>query len=421
MLQSFLDEDSSTLPGYPKIPLMTNHTSMSKFPSENDRSYCVVIDAIKGFLEFAPTRQLWKAIDLGSISSIQMMLDLGADPNLQDIKGESALHKAVRRNGSAIQIIRTLLWRGADIDLKDTEENTVLSIAESESKDDIARFLRRNGATREFWDMKKIGNEHPHDKIYMDGPSHNSNIERWDPEVLDSTCEDACRKSTLSITYFSQRARGTPDRYRSKTSVFNALYDEHSSKESIGNALTKYQKVKNLETKSASFTWYHLPANNVSQPIPNLTIDRLYSNSILLDNRWHGSRYVIYFHANTYCPDFVFQKLFTLIFKDWLDKDAAEALRSLRSLSGEQHGLNTSNFLYMRPDCRTVDLKFAAKQQQMAQQVGKQYAQSFISLKHKQGLEIEQKVALKLFVRGFIFTSTQASPSILEQNAYLCE
>ena len=100
-------------------------------------------------------------------------------------------------------------------------------------------------------------------------------------------------------------------------------------------------------------------------------------------------------------PYFVFQKLFTIIFKNWLEKDAAEALRSLRSLSGEQHRLNTSNFLYMRPDCRTVDLKFAAKQQQMGHQVGNQYVQSFISLKHKQSFEIEQKVALKLFVRRY--------------------
>jgi ankyrin repeat protein len=249
---------------------MTNHTSMSKFPSENDRSYRVVVDAIKGFLDFAPTRQLWKAVGMGRIRGVQMMLDLGADPNLQDIEGESALHKAVRCKGNSVRVIETLLSRGADIDLKDIEQKTALSIAESESKDDIARFLRRNGATREFWDMKKIGNEHPLDKIYMDGPSHSSNIERrWDLEVLDSNCEDACRKSTLSITHFSQCASGTLDRYRSKTSVFDALYDKDSSKEIIGNALTKYQEVNNMETKSASFTWYHLPANNVSQSILN--------------------------------------------------------------------------------------------------------------------------------------------------------
>jgi hypothetical protein len=152
-----------------------------------------------------------------------------------------------------------------------------------------------------------------------------------------------------------------------------------------------------------------------------LTTDGLSSDSLLFDNRWHGSRYVICFHANMDCPYFVFQKLFTIIFKNWLEKDAVEALRSLRPLSGEQHRLNTSNFLYMRPDCRTVDLKFAAKQEQKTHQVGNQYVQSFASLKHKQSFEMEQKVALKLFVRRLIFTSTQPSPSILEQNAYLCE
>jgi ankyrin repeat protein len=249
---------------------MTNHTSMSKFPSENDQGYRVVIDAIKGFLEFAPTRQLWKEVSMGRIRTVQIMLDLGADPNLQDIEGESALHKAVRCKGNAARVVETLVSRGADIDLKDIEQKTALSIAERESKDDIARFLRRNGATRGTWDIKKIGNEHPLDKIYMDGPSHSSDIEgRWDLEVLDYNCEDACRNSTLSISYFSQCASGTLDHYRSKTSVFDALYDKDSSKEIIGNALTKYQELNNMETKSALFTWYHLPANNVSQSIPN--------------------------------------------------------------------------------------------------------------------------------------------------------
>jgi len=249
---------------------MTNHTSMSKLLSKNDRSYRVVVDVIKGFFEFAPTRQLWKAVGMGKIRGIQMMLDLGADPNIQDIEGESSLHKAVRCQGNAVRTIETLLSRGADVDLKNIERKTALSIAECESRDDIARFLRRNGATREFWDMKKIGNEHPLDKIYMDGPSHSSNIERrWDLEVLDSFCEDACRKSTLSITHFSQCDSGTLDRYRLKTSVFDALYDKDSSKEIIGNALTRYQEVNNMGTKSASFTWYHLPANNVSRSIPN--------------------------------------------------------------------------------------------------------------------------------------------------------
>lgn len=253
---------------------MANHTSMSKFPNRNDQSYGVVVDAIKSFLDFAPTRQLWKAVGMGRIRGIKMMLDLGADPNLQDIDGESALHKAVRCRGNAVWVIEKLLapflLRGADIDLKDIEQRTALSIAESESKDDIARFLRSKGATREFWDMKKIGNNHPLDKIYMDGPSQGSNIERrWDLEVLDSTCENACRKSTLSITHFSQCVSGTLDRYRSKTSVFDALYDKEYSKGIIGNTLTKYQEVNNIGTKSASFTWYHLPANNVSQSIPN--------------------------------------------------------------------------------------------------------------------------------------------------------
>jgi hypothetical protein len=268
-IQAFLDEESSTLPGYPKVPLMTNHTGMSKFSGEHDRSYRVVVDAINGFLAFAPTRQLWKAVDVGQKRSVEMMLDLGADPNLQDIKGESTLHKAVRSRKNTIQVIEALMARGADIDLKDVNEKTALSLAEAENRDDIAGLLRRHGATLQFWDIKKAGRHYPLDKIYMDGPSHTSNAERrWDLESLDFNCKSACRQSTLSIMHFNSCDDGPLDRYRLKASVFDALYDDDLSDEIINNALMKYQKEHKMKIHGSSFAWYHLPANNVSYVAP---------------------------------------------------------------------------------------------------------------------------------------------------------
>jgi hypothetical protein len=96
--------------------------------------------------------------------SVQMMLDLGADPNLQDIDGESSLHKAVRSRQNEVHVIETLMERGVDIHLKNIKQKTALSMAESESRDDIARLLRRHGATLHFWDMKKAGTHYSLEK-----------------------------------------------------------------------------------------------------------------------------------------------------------------------------------------------------------------------------------------------------------------
>ncbi|KAH8647039.1 hypothetical protein BGZ60DRAFT_230105 [Tricladium varicosporioides] len=349
-----LDENSSTLPGYPKIPLDTNHTKMSKYSGQHDPSYTILVDAIKGFVAFAPTRQVWKAIDFGAIHSVQMMLDQGADPNLQDIQGDSALHKAVRSREHAPQLVEALISRGADVHLKNINHKTALSVAEVEGKSEIAKILRRHGATVQFGDMKIAGQEYPLDKIYMDGPSHSSNVERkTDMESLDFNCISACRQSTLSITHFCPSDDGHLDRYRLKASIFDSLYDQNLSDEILQNALARYQEEHQIKPQESLFTWYHLPANNMA---------------------W-------------------VEKLFTKLIKDWFEEDPNEALQSLRSLSGEQHKLNTSRFWNMRSDCRTVDLKFTSMEND----------------KKLKALK-EQKIALKLFMPYLHFekSATQA-------------
>ena len=201
------------------------------------------------------------------------MLDLGADPDLQDIEGRSALHKAVRSRQNATQVIETLMARGANIHLKDSNQKTALSLAEAGCRDDIAKLLRRHGATLQFWDMKRAGKHYPLDKIYMDGPSHSSNAERrWDLESPDFNSESACRRSILSITHFSASGGGPLDRYRVKASVFDGLYDDLLSHEILHNSLFKYQEEHKMKVQGSSFTWYHVPANNVSYIPPPLTI-----------------------------------------------------------------------------------------------------------------------------------------------------
>lgn len=46
---------------------------------------------------------------LNTIEPIRLLLDNGADPNIQDEKGETALHKAVRNSSNKIEIVKLLL------------------------------------------------------------------------------------------------------------------------------------------------------------------------------------------------------------------------------------------------------------------------------------------------------------------------
>jgi len=56
---------------------------MCKYIGPFDANYRTVVDTIKGFLEFSPTRQLWKVIgaeDAQRLEKLQELLELRADP-----------------------------------------------------------------------------------------------------------------------------------------------------------------------------------------------------------------------------------------------------------------------------------------------------------------------------------------------------
>ncbi len=64
----------------------------------------------------------------GQEAMARLLLERGADVNAQDGDGDSALHKAVRRPGSA-SLTRLFLERGADPEARDAEDRRPLDIA----------------------------------------------------------------------------------------------------------------------------------------------------------------------------------------------------------------------------------------------------------------------------------------------------
>ncbi|MCY3773734.1 MAG: ankyrin repeat domain-containing protein [Gemmatimonadetes bacterium] len=76
----------------------------------------------------------------GDGGRVRLLLNLGADPNIQDAEDRTALHLVCAR-GVGSETIRDLVEAGADLNVRDHEGRTPLDHAESASRDTAARVL----------------------------------------------------------------------------------------------------------------------------------------------------------------------------------------------------------------------------------------------------------------------------------------
>lgn len=81
------------------------------------------------------------------IKILQMLLDMGADPNVREQAGYTALHAAAQ-NGD-IETIQALLLGGADLTLKSDDGKTAMDIA-MEAGHEKATVLLGEGVTKRF-------------------------------------------------------------------------------------------------------------------------------------------------------------------------------------------------------------------------------------------------------------------------------
>jgi len=70
---------------------------------------------------------------------IRLLLKHGADPNVQDDRGVTSLHEAVRRN--KVDAVKVLLQHGADPAIRDSEGKTPTDYAREARHADILRIL----------------------------------------------------------------------------------------------------------------------------------------------------------------------------------------------------------------------------------------------------------------------------------------
>lgn len=95
-----------------------------------------------------------------SVPLVELLLKNGADPNIRDERGATALHDAVMRRDGAL-IIPMLIKKGADVNVEDGSERTPLIRAVVNDKPDLvelflslgadARFKTKDGKTALSW------------------------------------------------------------------------------------------------------------------------------------------------------------------------------------------------------------------------------------------------------------------------------
>jgi ankyrin repeat protein len=88
---------------------------------------------------------LMDAAARGDLAAAKLLLERGADVNAIDHRGYTPLIFAAHYDGDAVELVRLLLSRGADIDAK-AEGETALSLAARRGETEVTRVLRAAGS-----------------------------------------------------------------------------------------------------------------------------------------------------------------------------------------------------------------------------------------------------------------------------------
>ncbi|CAF0783824.1 unnamed protein product [Didymodactylos carnosus] len=90
---------------------------------------------------------LMLASSMGYNNIVNILLDAGADPNQVDYQGNAALHHATSGYGENIECIKTLISRGANINISNEIGFTPLMLAKENWNDAVVKLLTSNSSS----------------------------------------------------------------------------------------------------------------------------------------------------------------------------------------------------------------------------------------------------------------------------------
>ena len=95
---------------------------------------------------------LHKSVSQGFFSVSQLLIEHGANTDIQDSKGDTALHKSVSQGFFSVS--RLLIEHGANIDIQDSKGDTALHKSVSQGFFSVSRLLIEHGANTDIQDSK---------------------------------------------------------------------------------------------------------------------------------------------------------------------------------------------------------------------------------------------------------------------------
>jgi ankyrin repeat protein len=219
-------------------------------------------------------RALYLASKFGTLNFVELLLQYGANcESFNETTNRTAFHQAVEKGH--IDVAKTLLDAGADIDAMISDGQTVLFSAVRRGDEDAVNFLLQNGANKKIRD----GEGHIHlAEDFASGGTRVMDLLQSDPLIQGPSSVDpkpipkarfvapslpagqgnktyACRgfEGTIIDFFIGE----TEQRIQKTVSIYEMLYGK--GPEAIMNAA----KGKELEDRKRDLRWYHLPANNV--------------------------------------------------------------------------------------------------------------------------------------------------------------
>jgi hypothetical protein len=249
---------------------------MSKYSGPYDVNYKCVLNILKVFCNFASTQQLWKAIASCDDSAVRTLLEIGADPDLKNLAGRSALHLAAEAKSKSITKLLLDEARIIDVNSKDIEDKTALDYAVSNGSEGIVGLLLGRGAETPDLQAGDTTDETTTDSLkallnkpaLLSGPTLNRNpsLLQKSGDHLSPACRRACKDFEVTKTtfYLIKEHNKSSDKTAGKNPVHNANNDtkpnmgadKNTEKRPDKTKDSDFEKIKKGVNKpSKSYNW----------------------------------------------------------------------------------------------------------------------------------------------------------------------